>query len=333
MNAITRKIIFFLLVFHSSLITHHSSPVYAQAPPPPDSKIQLGRFNFGVAVGYYQPDLSSFNEVISDRTQAILQDPNYLLPGNPNFTVEERNIEIEKIGGAPWLGLEAQWEMSQSFALRLTGGVWRGERISSDIISTFLRSNLPQIQVPRSARYNLILDQIFLEWRYFFVNDPKGARLSLDLGILGMTVGFLTMDSLVKVIHPAAPNGGFASISSTEAMGTAYTSRYGLTGEYQFGKKFSLALSAYYVLGRMTDLEVKRYFAAGFPDVPVPEPLSIRTGTPLPSIPPTPNVGERVTTATSVTDPFTRQDIIGFPKLLKLELDGLQVSGYLRFYF
>ena len=323
------KITLLLLVLHASLVN-------AQTPSPPtpqaDSSLRIGRFNVGFVAGYYQPDLSTLNGVINNRNQSIMEDPNFLLPGNPNFTVEQRNIEAGKIGGSPWLGLESQWDFSPSFAVRLTGGAWKGERLASDTISTFLRSNLPEISAPRTARYNLILDQIFLDWRYYFLNDPQRGRVSLDLGILGMTVGFLTLDSLVKVVTPEAPNGGFASISSTEAMGVAYTSRFGLTGEYLLGKRLALALSAHYILGRMTDLKVKRYVEAGFPQVPVPEPLSIRAGTPLPTTLPVPHVEETVRTATTQTD-LRRVENIGPAQNLILELDGLEVSGYLRFYF
>lgn len=326
------KILLFFILSYSLPITHDSSPVYAQAPPPPESKLQLGRLSFGFVVGYYQPELSTIDSVINDRNQSILQDPNYLLPTNPNFRVENKNIIAGEMGGAPWVGLETQWDISPSFALRLTGGVWRGERLVGDSIATFLRSNLPEIQAPRSARYNLTLDQFFLDWRYFFINDPKKGRISLDLGIVGMTVGYMTMDSVVKVVHPAAPNGGFASVSSTEARGIAYTSRYGLTGEYLLGKKLALALSAHYILGRINDLKVTRLFPAGFPQLPIPEPLSIRAGIPLPIVPRNPQVGENVSTANSVTDNQGLEDT-GRAKDLILELDGLEVSGYLRFYF
>lgn len=309
----------------------YASCTFAQPPPPPESKIQTGRLSFGFVTGYYQPDLSTFNEVINNPTQSILEDPNFLLPSNPDFQVEQKSIVAGEIAGAPWVGLEAQWDFSPSFAVRLSGGVWRGEREVSDVITTFLRSNLPQIQAPRSARYNLILDQFFLDWRYYFLNDPKRGRISLDLGILGMTVGFLTMDSLVKVVDPAAPAGGFASVSSTEAMGIAYTSRYGLTGEYFISNKFALGFSTHYILGRMTGLEVKRFFASGFPLIPIPEPLSIPAGIPLPSLPDEPVEGENLSHATAVTSGNTT--LIGPERDLILELNGLEVSGYLRFYF
>lgn len=328
-SAISIRII--LVIFSCSLLTVHGSLAFAQAPPSPDAKIQLGRLSFGFVTGYYQPDLSTLNGVINTPTQSILEDPNFLLPGNPNFTVQQKSIVAGEMGGAPMVGLEAQWDLSPSFAVRLTGGVWRGEREASDIIVTFLRSNLPQIQAPRSARYNLILDQFFLDWRYYFINDPKRGRLSLDLGILGMTVGFLTMDSIVRVVDPAAPGGAFASISSTEAQGIAYTSRYGLTGEYFFSKKFALGISTHYVLGRMTGLEVKRHFPSGFPQIPIPEPLSLTAGTPTPQPEPQPVPGENVSFATAVTQ--GNQTLKGRPQDLVLELNGLEVSGYLRFYF
>jgi len=315
----------------SLIVLNVSSLAYGQGMPSTDAKMKMGRFSFGFVTGYYQPELSTLNSVINDRNQAILEDPNFLLPSNPDFRAEDRNIPAGKIGGEPWVGLETQWELSDSFALRLSGGVWRGEQIASDNIVTFLRSNLPQITAPRSARYNLTIDQVFLDWRYYFLNDPKRGRISLDLGVLGMSVGFLTIDSLVKVVHPAAPNGGFASLSSTEAMGMAYTSRYGLTGEYFLGKKLSLAFSGHYVLGRMTKLKVKRHFPAGFPQVPIPEPLSINPTVPLPSTPVNPVEGERVSYATTVSE--GRVESIGPQKDLILELDGLEVSGHLRFHF
>jgi hypothetical protein len=338
------KIVFFLLTFILSLWVHHQSAAHAQTAPPsdappqaeaklqPDTKFQLGRLNLGFVVGYYQPNLGELNSVLNDRGHAILEDPNFLLPGNPDFTVEQRNIEVGNMGGAPWLGLEAQWDFSKVFAARITGGVWKGEQIADDSIATFLRSNLPEIQAPRSARYNLVLNQFFLEWRYYFLNDPKGTRLSLDLGVLGVSLGYLTMDSLVKVINDQAPNGGFASVSSTEADGIGYTSRYGFTGEYVVGKRLALGLSAYYIIGQINELQVSRFFSAGFPEIPAPEPLSIRTGVPLPTTPPSPRVEETVRTAETRTD-FGRVDRIGPATNLILDLNGFEVSGYLRFYF
>jgi hypothetical protein len=288
--------------------------------------------SFGFVSGFYQPDLSTLNGILSDRRTALVADPNFLLPGNPSFRAEARNIPTENMGIDPWVGIEAQWELSDSFALRFTGGVWRGESLADDTIVTFLRSNIPQIEVPRTARYNLLLDQFFLDWRYFFLNDPRRGRISVDLGILGVTVGFLTLDSVVKVVHPAAPNGGFASVSSTEAMGITYTARYGVSGEYFLGSKVALGFSAYYLLGQMTNLVITRHFPAGFPQVPVPEPLSIRAGVPLPTSPPTPQEGQTLAFATTTTD-RRGTETIGPRQNLVLELDGPEISGYLKFYF
>ena len=306
--------------------------VWAQTPSPEEAQIKIGRLSFGFTTGFYRPSLSSINSVLNDRTLAIMEDPNFLLPGNPEFRVEARNVPAGEFSGAPWVGLESQWELSDSFALRLMGGVWKGERSVEDPIITFLRSNLPQLVAPRNARYNITLNQFFLDWRYYLYNEPQKGRLSLDLGIIGITLGYLTLDSLTRVVHPAAPNGGFASISSSEASGLAYTGRYGMTGEYFLGKKMALGLTTHYVIGRITSLELTRYFPAGFPQVPVPEPLSIRAGVPLPVTPPQPQVGESISTAATVTAP-NGVESFGPPRDLFLELDGIEVSGYVRFYF
>ncbi|MGH7274127.1 MAG: hypothetical protein ACREIQ_06715, partial [Nitrospiria bacterium] len=294
--------------------------------------MKLGRLSFGFVTSYYQPDLSTLNGILSNRQVTILADPNYLLPGNPGFRVEARNIAVEDIGANPWFGMEAEWALSPSFALRLTGGVWEGEGLASDTVVTFLRSNLPQIEVPRSARYSLVLDQFFLDWRYYFLNDPRRGRISLDLGLVGVTLGYLTIDAVEKVVNPAAPRGGFAAVSSTEANGTSFISRYGVTGEYFLTKHLALGFSGYYLVGSLNKLEISRNFTAGFPQVPIPEPLSIRAGVPLPTTPPTPNVGQNITYATSVTDPRGVENI-GPQQNLILELDGPQVSGYIRYHF
>ncbi len=312
-------------------LTWDQSPLQAQPAPPPD-EVRYGPFSVGLAAGFYQPSLKTFNSVINNRNQAIMEDPNFLLPGNPNFRLERRNVPAGEIGGAPWLGMEANWQINRPFAVRLTGGVWRGERLVTDSIPTFLRSNLPEILAPRSARYNLILNQIFLEWRYFFLDDPATGRVSLDLGILGLAVGQLTMDSLVKVVHEQAPEGGFASISSTEANGVGYTSRYGITGEYFLGNKFSLSLSAHYVIGQINQLQVRRHFPAGFPQIPIPEPLSLQVGTPIPVTFPIPREGETVSTAPAQTSPRGLEQV-GRQEDLTLELDGLEVTAFLRFHF
>ncbi|MGH7273626.1 MAG: hypothetical protein ACREIQ_04125, partial [Nitrospiria bacterium] len=153
----------------------------------PESQIKLGRLSFGFVTSYYAPELSTIDGILSNTQLAIVADPNYLLPGNPAFRVEARNLVVEEMGANPFVGLETQWEFSPTFALRFSGGVWQGEGLASDTIATFLRSNLPQIEVPRSARYNLVLDQFFLDWRYFFLSDPRRGRISLDLGILGVS--------------------------------------------------------------------------------------------------------------------------------------------------
>ena len=114
-------------------------------------------------------------------------------------------------------------------------------------------------------------------------------------------------------------------------MGIAYTSRYGLTGEYFISNKFALGFATHYVLGRMTGLEVKRFFPSGFPLIPIPEPLSVPAGVPLPSLPDEPVEGENVSFATAVTS--GNITLIGPEQDLFLELNGLEVSGYLRFYF
>lgn len=313
------------------ILLSDASPLQAQ-PPPPGDEVRYGSFSVGVATGFYQPSLDTFNSIINNRNQAIMEDPNFLLPANPEFRVERRNILAGEIGPGPWLGLEGHWQFSRPFGIRLIGGVWRGERLVTDIIPTFLRSNLPEIPAPRSARYNLVLNQVFLEWRYFFLNDPETGRISVDLGVLGLAVGQLTMDSLVKVVDARAPGGGFASISSTEATGVGYTSRYGVTGEYFLGKNFAIALSAHYVLGQINELKVSRHFPAGFPQVPIPEPLSLQAGVPLPVTFPAPVDGETISTAAAATDPRGVEQT-GPQTNVVLELDGIEVTAFFRFYF
>ena len=322
-----------IFIFLSVLFLGMASAAGAQEPDPEAAKIRIGRMSFGLVTGYYQPHLGTLNTILNDRGRAILQDPNFLLPGNPNLSVATRNIPAGQMSGAPWVGLESQWELSPALSVRLSGGVWRDERLVHDRIFTFLRSNLPEIEVPRSARYNLILDQFFLDWRYYLYNEPSHGRISLDLGLLGVTIGFLTLDSLVKVVHPAAPGGAFASLSSTESMGVAYTTRYGFSGEYHFTPKISLNLSGYYVFGKMTEIKVRRHFPLGFPGIPIPEPLSIRAGILLPTnVQPVPRKGDEIQHATSETVAPGVEET-GPSSNLVLDLEGLELWGYLRFYF
>ncbi|MBI3607665.1 MAG: hypothetical protein HY207_06845 [Nitrospirae bacterium] len=295
---------------------------------PPVEEIPTA-WTFSLTTGYYQPRLGTLNHILSDTSVTIIQDPNFLLPRNQNFPFEERNISVKGISGGPTYGVDAFYSLGGPHALGLSFSSWRGDTFGHDLISLFLRSNMPPIIVPRSARYNLVLDRLFLEWRYHMLRNAAGRGVYLNIGLVGVTMAFLTMDALVNVVDPAL---SFASVSSDESFGWGYATRFGVGGDYPFTPWLSVGGQANYVLSTVTKVRVTRHFSAGFPQTPLTDPLSIQPGVPLPQTFFDPLERRTVTYATISTTGEIQEEA-GPPKDLTLELSGVEALINLTVHF
>jgi hypothetical protein len=282
-------------------------------------------------MGYYRPRLGTLNHVLQDTSVTVMQDPNFLLPRNLEFPFEQRNLSVAGIEGGTVYGIDAVYHTGgpHSFGLSFSG--WHGETFGQDMIPLFLRSNTQSIPVPRSARYNLVLDQIFWEWRYHVLRDAKGKGLYFNVGLVGVTFAYLTMDALVNVVDPLG-QVNFASVSSDESFGWGYTTRFGVGADYPLTSWLSFGAHANYVLGTIRDMSVTRHFVAGFPEFPVTNPLSLQPGVALPQLFFTPADGATVTYA-PVTTTQDIQEEAGTRRKLPLELSGWEGLIELRIRF
>jgi hypothetical protein len=78
-------------------------------------------------------------------------------------------------------------------------------------------------------------------------------------------------------------------------------------------------------LATVTKVRVTRHFSSGFPETPIPDPLSIRPGVPLPQPFFDPLEGRPVTFATVTTDSTgVQEEAIPPIRELSLELSGIE---------
>jgi hypothetical protein len=294
------------------------APTPAPPGPPPPVAPAVTSWSFSLTTGYYRPRLGTLNRILQDTSVTILQDPNFLLPRNQNFPFEQRNLAVAGIEGGLTYGVDTFYNTGGPHSFGLSFSSWRGDTFGKDTVSLFLRSNRDPITVPRSARYNLVLDQIFLEWRYHLFRDEEGKGFYLNAGLVGITLAFFTMDSLVSVVDPDL---SFASVSSDESFGWGYTTRFGMGGDYPITSWLSLGGRANYVLGNIQRLKVTRHFSAGFPQFPLPDPLQVRPGVPLPQLFFDPREGD-VVSYTTVTTTGEIQENAGPRRDLALQLSG-----------
>ncbi len=237
-------------------------------------------WSVGLLIGIYHPSLDTLNHILADNRTGILQDPNFLLPGNPDFTVTQRNIVAPDIFGLGEYGFEFHLDLNPKYSFTLAFSSWGGESRAEDSASIFTRSNQPSSIVPRDARYNVLINQLWTGLRYHFYNEPGKKKFYVNLGLLGGSAAYLTMDSLERVI--TNNNLSFDSVSVTEASGYGFTTRFGAGGEYYFAKWLSIGANINYVVGKIATLKVSRFFSSGFANPPPPPPDS---APPDPSIP------------------------------------------------
>ncbi|MFQ5598837.1 MAG: hypothetical protein ACE5GK_12420, partial [Nitrospiria bacterium] len=148
------------------------------------------------------------------------------------------------------------------------------------------------------------------------------------------------LKTVLRDIAVNAPEAqlNFASVSSTEAQGIAFTSRLGFGGEVFINPSISLGMNINYVLAQTSKVEVERHFRSSFFDIPAPPPET----TNLQNVPQVPQEGDRITTARvesqNITDLCTPGDVLGgcdrgAGEALELELNGFQVTAVIRYYF
>jgi len=279
-----------------------------------------------LTVGYFRPSLKNLNAIIADPKRVIIQDPNHLLPSNPDFVSQDKNISTGSINGDLSNGVEIEWEMKPRHALVFSLSEWQNETVARDTVPLLLSPTGGTILVPRSARYNLAVNQVALTWRYSFFNEPGAGRFYMNIGLFGGAFSSLTIDSLMKVTNPPLGNP-FASMGSLEARSTSFTTRFGFGGAFFIRSWLSLGLEANYLFAEAAKLEVKREFPASFSDLVGVQGL-------------TPNACQRR------ADTRVGGDTLSFidceddqviersgAKVLKLRLDGYDAKLILRFHF
>jgi len=309
-----------------------ASPDIAQAEGGDED--ERARWSIGLLAGTYSPDTRKLDSILSTSGTVLLQDPNFLIPRNQDLSARQRDISVEGLAGDLSYGLEAQWQLLDRVSVVFMVLNWQGRVTQQDVITMSLRSNLPPVDVPRTARYNLNVSQLWLGWRYSLFESPGNGRLYANFGVAGLATADMTMDALLKVNEAETLGVNFASISSTEVRGKAYTSRYGLGGEYYLGDHVSVGFHANRVFGEVNEFDVARYFPSGFSEFP-PLPPNSTNSLPdnvLPSNHAQPVPGEPLQYAT-IDEPREAVELVRNPRNLLLDLDGWDMGFFLRVYY
>jgi|GEM_PF-910980 len=313
-----------------------AAPVIPAAPPVPEEEGPSTRWSVGITAGTYTPRLRQLNEALATSGLVLLQDPNFLIPRNQDLPATTRDVAVPELSGRASYGVELQWQLRERVGLVFMLLNWEGNSSTSDTITMALRSNLPPVDVPRTARYNLNLNQFWVGWRYSVFDRPGQGRIFVNIGLAGLAVADFTMDALLKVQPgPGDPvDLSFASISSTEVHGTAYSSRYGVGGEYFLTPKISFGFHVNYIFGAFSRFRVSRYFASGFSELPPipPETTNSLPDNVLPTNHALPVVGDQVQTAT-ISQPRDAVEIVENPTDVNLDLRGYEVSAMIRVYY
>jgi hypothetical protein len=168
---------------------------------------------------------------------------------------------------------------------------------------------------------------LWFGWRYTVWQPSPKQSVYLDVGLVGLAFGKLTINTLLKENNPAvvAPPG-FAVASSLEANGFGLTTRWGFGGEYQLTNWLGISARADYIVGKIPQLKVIRFFRAGFSVPPPPEAVI--------SLPPPPEEGDTVTFAhveRGGNNPNT--ELATSVSSLPLELNGLEIIFGIHLYF
>ncbi|HLG21972.1 MAG TPA: hypothetical protein VI382_04095 [Candidatus Manganitrophaceae bacterium] len=279
----------------------------------------------GIVGGLYKPSLKTLNRVLSEPRLAILQDPNHQLQPNIQFTPEKRNLPVSGYDAQRAFGLEVRRKIAPRHALLMTLNVWDGETSAEDIAPQITAANIVDFaQVPRSSRYSVFVTQFWVGWRSYFWEPTETSRFHLDVGLIGLAFGQVTIDTLLKVISAQVAQA-FPVATSLEAEGWGLTSRWGLGGEYFIKRWLSVSLRGAYIFGKIPQVKVKRFFPSGFSTPPVAE-----AGT---NLQPRPVNGETVTYGEVVRGATPNDEIRSSVRTLPLELNGFEAMGGIHFYF
>ncbi len=293
------------------------------------------RWSVGLTAGVYNPSFQTLNNALNTPGLVIVQDPNFLIPQNQDLPIEIRDVAAADLTSTINYGMEGQWDWTDRVSFVVMALNWQGRSQVSDEITMSLRSNLPPVTVPRTARYNMNINQLWLGWRLSIFNRPNQGRLYVNLGVAGISVADFTADALIKVQLPADQNiPSFASISSTEFHGTAYSTRYGVGGEVVLSKNISVGFHINYIFGEMQKFRVKRYFPSGFTELPPIPPTSTNNLPPnvIPSTFAPPEVGDQLSTA-QVEVARETTELLGETTDLVLDLDGWDAAFTFRVYY
>jgi hypothetical protein len=295
---------------------------------PPSSRAEgeeEDRWEIGLVAGLYRPSLRTLNRILREPRLVILQDPNHQLQPNPLFTPEVRNLTVPSFEAERTVGLELRRRFKTDHALVFTLSGWNGQTQMGDIAPQITTATFTDFQnVPRESRYDLLITQLWLGWRYNLYAPSERGKIFVDLGLVGVALAQLTVDTLLRVTGPDIP-AGFPVVSSLEGEGTGFTTRWGIGGEYEIKKRLAISFRIGYILGRITEIKVRRFFRSGFSSPPEPEAGS--------DLQPTPVVGERVTFADVERGADPTQESRTNVTPLILDLDGMEALIGIHFYF
>lgn len=283
-----------------------------------------GGWEVGLVGGLYKPSLKTLNRVLNEPRLAVLQDPNHQLQPNLLFTPEVRNLAVAPFDADRTFGVELKREINRRHAFLITLSRWDAETTGSDIapqITTTVATDFKD--VPRTSRYNVSINNLWFGWRYDVPMAEERSRVFLDVGLIGLAYGQMTIDTLLKVTDPVAQS--FPVASSLEAQGLGLTSRWGFGGEYFFKKWIAISLRISYIVGRIPKMKVRRFFPSGFSSPPEPE-----AGT---NLQPRPERGEVITYGEVVRDTGPNDERRSNVRDLPLELNGLEGLIGIHFYF
>lgn len=296
----------------------------------PLAHAEKGDWTFSLTTGVYKPSLKTLNKIIKEPGQAILQDPNFQLSPNTAFTADIRNIKVPSLGANNTYGYELSKKIGSGNAFVATLNIWDAVEQAEDIAPQITGANVSDFEnVPRSTRYNISITQLWLGWRYSFIESSPRNSLFLDIGLIGVSYAQLTIDTLLKV--PELAGDGFPIVSSLEASGWGHTTRWGLGGSYAFNKWVGISVRVAYIVGKITKMKVNRFFPSGFSTPPLPANPNL----PAPAVPdlePRPEPGDPIQFAdTESVDP--NLELRRNPRNLELELDGFEAQIALQFFF
>ena len=287
-----------------------------------------GRWEIGILGGVYHPSLATLNRVLTEPDLAIIQDPNQQLQPNVDFPPEVRNLYVTPFDEYGFsLGLEAKYRYLPKHAFHLTLNLWHSQTLVGDTVPFVTGANVNEPDlVRRESLYDIQISQLWLGWRYTVWQPSPKQSLYLDLGLIGLAFGKITINTLLKENNPAVVATPFAVASSMEANGFGLTTRWGLGTEYQLTNWFGISVRADYIIGEIPQLSVVRFFRAGFSVPPPPEAVIL--------LPPPPDEGDTVTFARvqrAGGNPNT--EVATGVDSLPLELNGLEVMFGIHFYF